>query len=240
MPFHSRRSTRRTSARAWCAALVALVFGCSIASPLAAQAAPVAPSVPPAPVVGGAGEPPMVDLVPAPAGAPTGAAPIAAPPSPAQLTQQILALEEQGLALEARREKVRTLGYRIGKIVCWSVSAIMLFSAFGWYGTANSVEKALRDGRDDEAYDVNGNDKVTKHDEDVARTVARTLAITSLIPIGLGVFTTLMHRRREKERRDLTHDIEDIANKRRGLVRRLSLELSASPANAGLTLGARF
>ena len=150
-------------------------------------------------------------------------APIAAPPSPAQLTQQILALEEQSLALEARRAKIRTLGYRIGKIACWSVSAIFLFSAFGWYGTANGVEKALKEGRDDEAYDVNGNDKVTKHDEEVARTVARTLAITSLIPIGLGVLTTLMHRRREKERRDLGHDLEDIANKRRGLVRRLSL-----------------
>ncbi|HEX6243866.1 MAG TPA: hypothetical protein VFZ61_23285 [Polyangiales bacterium] len=207
---------------------------------MAAQAAPVAPSVPPAPVVGAPGEAPLVDLVPAP-GVPAGVAPpVAASLSPAQLTQQILALEEQSLALEAQRAKVRTLGYRIGKIVCWSVSAIFLFTAFGWYGTANSVEKALKDGRDDEAYDVNGNDKVTKHDEDVARTVARTLAITSLIPIGLGVFTTLMHRRREKERRDLTHDIEDLANKRRGLVRRLSLELSASPANAGLTLGARF
>lgn len=202
----------------------------SLTLPVAAQPA----SVPGEP-------PPLVQLAPpAPAPAPAAAEPIAPAPSPAQLTQQILALEEQSLALEAKRAKIRTLGYRIGKIVCWSVSAISLFSAFGWYTTANGVEKALKDGRDDEAYDVNGNDKVTKHDEDVARTVARTLAITSLIPIGLGVFTTLMHRRREKERRDLTHDLEDIADKRRGLVRRLSLELSAGPANAGLSLGARF
>lgn len=169
-----------------------------------------------------------------------GAAPVAGAPSAAELTKQLLAVEEATLVLEQKRAGIRTLGYRIGKIVCWSASAIFLFSAFGWYGTAQGVEKALKDGRDDEAYDVNGNDKVTKHDEDVARTVARTLAITSLIPIGLGVFTTLMERRRERDKRDLAHQIEDLASKRRGLLRRLDAQLSASQTHATLTLGARF
>jgi hypothetical protein len=102
------------------------------------------------------------------------------------------------------------------------------------------VERALEDGRDDEAYDVNGNDKVTKHDEDVARVVARTLAITSLIPIGLGVFTTLVETRREREKKMLTHSIDDLADKRRGLLRRLDAQLSASHTHAALTLRASF
>jgi hypothetical protein len=156
------------------------------------------------------------------------------------LTKQLLQLEQQSLELEAKRAGVRTLGYRIGKIVCWSASALFLFSAFGWYGTAQSVEKALNDGRDDEAYDVNGNHKVTKHDEDVARTAARTLAVVSVIPIGLGVFTTMMGMRREREKQEYSNQLEDLATKRRSLLRRLDTQLSAGPGHAALQLHLTF
>jgi hypothetical protein len=190
-----------------------------------------------------ASEPPIVPL--APEAVPlTPSAPVqpaaADPLHAAHLTKQLLEIEQQTVQLETKRARVRTLGFRIGKIVSWSASALFLFSAFGWYGTAQSVEKALKDGRDDEAYDVNGNDKVTKHDEDVARTVARTLAITSLIPIGLGVFTTLMGLRREREKAELTNAIEDLSTRRRSLLRRLDTQLSASPSHAAVQLRLTF
>lgn len=211
----------------------ALLLTLAAAAPAAAQSAPQAPAAPPEV----AAEPPMVLLAPAPAApAPAAFDPLQA----AQLTKQLLEIEQKTLQLETQRARVRTLGYRIGKIVSWSASALFLFSAFGWYGTAQSVQKALKDGRDDEAYDVNGNDKVTKHDEDVARIVARTLAITSLIPIGMGVFTTLMGIRREREKANLTDAIEDLSTKRRSLLRRLDTQLSASQNHAALQLRLQF
>lgn len=156
------------------------------------------------------------------------------------LTKELLALEQQTLQLETRRAAVRTTGYRVGKIVSWSASAVFLLTAFSWYGQAQGIEKAIKDGRDDEAYDVNGNDKVTKHDEDVARTVARTMAITSLIPIGLGVFTTIFELRREREKRRLSNEIDDLSVRRRTLLRRLDGQVSASQVHASLSLRMRF
>lgn len=227
MPPSCPRSARWLVSRALLLALALDVLGITRAAPAAAQAAPVVT------------EPPLMQLAP-PSAVPAEAAPPASAPNAAELTRQLLELERETQALELKRAGIKTLGYRIGKIACWSVGAVMLFSAFGWYGTAQSVEKALKDGRDDEAYDVNGNDKVTKHDEDVARIVARTLAITSLIPIGLGVFTTLVETRREREKRMLTHSIDDLADKRRGLLRRLDAQLSASHTHASLQLHVSF
>lgn len=224
---HSSSSRGRgSSLLAFC---TALLVGAS-ASVASAQAAP------------DAAEPPVVplDKAPAPSAPDAPAIDGATASKLSGLTQELLRLEEQTLRLEAARDAVRTTGYRVGKIVCWSVSALVLLNAFSWWGQAQAVEEALKEGRDDEAYDVNGNDKVTKHDEDVARTVARTLAITSLIPIGLGVFTTMFELRRVREKRRLTDQIEDLALRRRTLLRRLSGQLSASQVHAALELQLRF
>jgi hypothetical protein len=207
------------------------LFAFALVAPAQAQVAPEAPP-------SAASEPPLVALELPPPVAPIVS--IHDPLHAAVLTKQLLAIEQQSQELEAKRVGVRTLGYRIGKIVSWSASALFLLTAFSWYGSAESVQQALKDGRDDKAYDVNGNHKVTKHDEDVARVVARTLAVTSLIPIGLGVFTTLMGMRREREKRDYSNALEDLAGKRRSLLRRLDAQLSASQSHAALQLRMTF
>jgi hypothetical protein len=61
-----------------------------------------------------------------------------------------------------------------------------------------------------------------------------------LIPIGLGVFTTLMGMRREREKAELTNAIEDLATKRRSLLRRLDTQLSVSPSHAAVQLRMTF
>lgn len=206
----------------------------------------VGPAAAQAPATEGAA-PPLLPLeaqgqVVVPADSPPSiAAPEAAPMLGVEaLTQKLIALEARTLELEMQRDAIRTRGPRIGKIVSWTMAALFLGSAFSWFGRAQAVDEALKDGRTDKAYDVNGNGKVTQHDEDVARRVARTFAVTSLIPIGLGVFSTLLEVRRNREKHRLTHEIEDIARERRNVLRQLEPQVSAGKGHASLALKLSF
>jgi hypothetical protein len=176
---------------------------------------------------------------------------VAPPPAPASpelarldaanaLTAQLLALEQRTQQLELERSHIRITGPRIGKIVSWVGTALILSSAFSAWGRAETVKEALDDGRDDKAYDTDGDGDVDKQDEKRSRRVARTLLGVSLLPIGAGVFSTLLERKRRREQRALGYALEDIAVKRRALLTQLGVQLNVAPGHAALRLQLAF
>ena len=69
---------------------------------------------------------------------------------------------------------------------------------------------------------------------------ARALLISSLVPIGLGIFCTLLESSRRTQKRTLEYQLEDIASHRRALITRLSTQLAAAPGHAELQMQLRF
>jgi hypothetical protein len=196
--------------------------------------------------------PPLLEAPPSPgaAAAPEAAAP-AAPVTPASpeaarldaarmLGAQLLELEQNTQQLELERSRIRLKGPRIGKIVSWVATALFLSSAFSAWGRAEGVEKALKDGRDDEAYDTNGDGEVDHDDEQRSRRVARTLLGVSVLPIGAGVFATILEVRRRKQQRALGFQLEDLGARRRALLKLLDVQLGAAPGHADLRLRLAF
>jgi hypothetical protein len=194
--------------------------------------------------------PAQIDAPVAPA-SPSAPAPEAAPPAaPASelarldtaraLTTQLLELERRAKEIEEQRARIRTTGLQIGKIVSWVTTAVLLSSATSAWGRAEAIEKALKDGRDDEAYDSDGDGEVDKHDEKRSRRAARTLLGVSLVPIGTGLFTTLLGHKRNSEKRKLGYELEDLASKRRGLLTQLGVQLGIAPGHADLRLRLSF
>lgn len=205
---------------------------CASVNARAQEAAPPAldaPAVPAAPVT-----PPPV--VPAPLASPE----LARLDAAHALTVQLLALEQRAQQLELERSRVRITGPRIGKIVSWSVTALLLSSALSAWGRAESIKEALDDGRDDKAYDSDGDGDVDKHDEKRSRRAARTLLGVSVIPIGLGVFSTLLERNRRRQQRTFGDALEDIAVKRRALLTQLGAQVGLAPGHATLRLQLKF
>lgn len=216
--------------------LVFLLSLVSVAGPAAAQSTP--PGQVPAAAQPVPEQPPLMAVEPPPA--PAQVAPPAAAPDMRELTRQLLELEARTVALEENRAKIRVRGVRIGKIISWTVTALMLTSAFSSFGSAEQIKEAIKDGRDDEIYDSDGDKDVDKDDEQRARRIARGLAISSLIPIGFGVWTSIMHRQRLNQQRDLGYQLEDVALRRRSVLQRMGAELGVSQQHASLQLRLTF
>jgi hypothetical protein len=218
--------------------LVLLLPLTSVVAGAAAQSAPPAqPVVPGQPLV----EPPPL-LAAEPVSAPVAvvAAPSAAAPDVRELTRQLLELEARTAELEQTRAKIRVRGVRIGKIISWTVTALMLTSAFSSFGSAEQIKEAIKDGRDDKIYDKDGDKDVDKDDEQKARRAARALAISSLIPIGLGVWTSIVHRQRLNQQRSLGYQLEDVAVRRRSLLQQMGAAVGVSQQHASLQLSLTF
>lgn len=200
------------------------------------------PLVAPAPSAAQAA-PPTVTLAPSNVTAPpaANAAPLpAAPASVPELTRQLLDLELRTRQLEQDRDRIRVKGPRIGKIVTWTAASFMLLSAVGAWGQAEMVKKAIEKDWTGDAYDTNGNDKVTKADENRQRAIARGWVIGSLIPIGLGTWLTILHRKRLKQIKTHNFQLEDLAVKRRSLLNRLGAEVGVAPTLASVQLKLAF
>lgn len=193
--------------------------------------------------------PPVAAPSPAPEQAPALVAPPPAQPTAPSVdpdlharvqdwTRQLIMLESRAQEIELERSRVRTLGLRIGKGISWGVFGMLALNAFGYFATAESVAEAIDDGRTDKAYDVDGDKDVDRDDEQRARRVSRALIITSLIPLGLGVFTTVLERKRRRKIATLNAELDDITRQRRNVLGRLSQEVSVSGTHA--TLGLRL
>jgi hypothetical protein len=232
-----RRDAPR-AARLWCW-LWSMLLLCATADARAQNApAPPPPTVPEAPPS------------PSTAAAPEAAAPAApaAPTSPEAarldaaraLGAQLLELEQNAQQLELERSRIRLKGPRIGKIVSWVASALFLSSAFSAWGRAEGVDEALKDGRDDEAYDTNGDGEVDQDDEQRSRRMSRALLGASVLPIGAGVFATMLEVRRRKQHRTLGYQLEDLGARRRALLKLLNVQLGAAPGHADLRLRLAF
>jgi hypothetical protein len=196
--------------------------------------------------------PPLLEAPPSPgaAAAPEAAAP-AAPDTPKSaeaarldaartLGAQLLALEQNTQLLELERSRIRLKGPRIGKIVSWVATALVLSSALSAWAQAEAVDEAIKDGRDDEAYDTNSDGEVDQDDEQRSRRVARALLGASVLPIGAGVFATLLEVRRRKQQRALGFQLEDLGARRRALLKLLNVQLGAAPGHADLRLRLAF
>jgi hypothetical protein len=232
LPNFSTHSTTQKSRR--CAALLPLLLVLASAAGAAAQAAPSAGATT-------EGAPaPLLEMKPDAAAQTAQVPALTAEPDVRALTAQLLELEAKTVQLEQARAAIRVKGMRIGKIVSWSVTALMLVSAFSSYAQAEGIKDALKDGRDDKAYDADGDKDVDKDDEQRARRTSRALAITSLIPIGLGVWTSLVYRRRTTQQRDLTYQLEDVSLRRRSLLQRMAADLGVSQQHASLQLRLAF
>lgn len=222
-----------TSFPAW---LCALCVMCAAASARGQDTA--APLAAPAEIPASADTAPTPEAAPAPS---TPASPELARLDAARaLGEQLLELERRAQQIELERSRIRLLGPRIGKIVSWIASAVFLSSAVSAWGRAESVKEALDDGRDDKAYDTDRDGDVDKDDEERSRRVARALVGTSLVPIGLGVFSTLLERKRRRAQRALGYELEDIATKRRALLTQLGVQLGVAPGHAALRLHLAF
>ena len=209
----------------------------------AAQQPPASP--PPASSAAPPVAAPPVAAEPAPASvAPPAAQPAAPSVDPgleARLqdwTRQLLMLESRAQEIELERSRVRTLGLRIGKGISWGMFGMLALNAFGFFATAGEVEEAIDDGRTDKAYDVDGDKDVDRDDEQRARRISRALIITSLIPLGLGIFTTVLERKRRRKIASLNAELDDITRQRRSVLSRLSQDVSVSGTQA--TLGMRL
>jgi hypothetical protein len=174
----------------------------------------------------------------------------AAPPSasvdPALLpriqdwTRQLVELERRAQQIEFERAAIPLIGVRIGKYISWTAFALMATQAFGSWARAQSVDEALDEMRSDPAYDVDGDDDVDRDDERRARRVGRGLAISSLVPLGLGIFSTVLERRRRHKVQTLSSDLDDIRNQRRSVLSRLAQDVNISGTQASLELRLRF
>lgn len=208
-------------------------------------AAPTPAPAPSAPVVhGGIVVPPGVAEQ-----APPGAAPSAGvsvdPALMARVqdwTRQLVSLEQRAQAIEIERAGVRTLGYRIGKYISWTAFGVLVFAAMLNSGSAASIDDELDDDGacTDLTWDEDGDGDVDRDDEKQARRRARAYVISSLIPLGLGLFTTIMVRKREKRIRTLNADLDDVTRARRSVLERLSADVAVSGTHAKLGLRLSF
>lgn len=205
-----RRNVPQTTQRHLIAGLMALAFG--LLEPRAtarAQAAGAAPASAPPGLAPPTAPYDFTGSVP-PYGGPSSAQPEGAQavplPDPASahatwvhtLAAQLVALEQQARQLELARADIRQLGYRIGKYISWTAFGVLATNALSYFARAEATKEALDDGRTDKAYDIDGDGDVDKADERRARRVSRSLMIGSLLPLGLGVWTTVLGRQRAR------------------------------------------
>jgi hypothetical protein len=156
------------------------------------------------------------------------------------LTRDLVALEQHAQQLELAREAVPVVGVRIGKAVSWTVAGVLLFTALGQVGSAEQIKEAREDGRNDKAYDRDDDGDVDRHDELKARRVARALTLASIVPIGLGVFSTIVYRQRLRKIRGLSQQLIEVNDRRRSLIQRLGYEVGVSAGQASLGVKLSF
>jgi hypothetical protein len=156
------------------------------------------------------------------------------------LTREVIGLEQRARAIEAERAAIRQTGFRIGKYISWAVFGVLASTALSQWGRAESVSEAIDDGRTDKAYDVDGDGDVDHDDEQRARRIARGLLISSLVPLGLGVYTTVIGRMRGRAVNRLSRDLDDLRDKRRSVIDRLGVEVGVSGSQAALKLRLTF
>lgn len=227
-------------------AFASLLLACLHAAPTAAQAP--APTVAPPPLAAPT-EPqtyvappegaPVVAPPPAPS-LPPSAAPMRDPAAPVALTRELLYLEERTRELQIERSQVRTTGVRVGRAISWGAAGFLLTAALLASGSAEQAKEAYEEGKTDDAYDTNDDGVVDGDDERHSRRVARGLLAASIVPIGLGIFTSILYRRRIRRLRELGAEIDQLGERRRLAVQRLGFELGVSPGQAALDLKLRF
>jgi hypothetical protein len=203
---------------------------------------PPAPSAPGPTVEGGIVVPPGVGVQTAPP--PAASAGVSVDPMVLvrvqDWTRQLVSLEQRAQALEVERSGVRTVGYRVGKYISWTAFGVLAGSAFGQWGSAEGIKEAIKDGRNDPVYDRDGDKDTDRDDEQRARRAARGLILGSLVPLGVGIFTTIMLRKRERRIRAINADLDDITRARRTVLERLAADASVSGSQARLDLRLSF
>jgi len=227
----ARGSRRRAARLAVClSSFVLAVSSVAHAQPVP----PVAPSPPP-----GATDAPVAFDAPVAPTAPT-------LPDPAALeraqgfTRQLVELEARARQLEDERGRIRTRGLRVGKYISWAAFGVLAFGALAAAGSAAGVDEAIEDGRTDKAYDTDGDGDVDRDDERHSRRIARGMMISSVIPLGLGVFTTVLGRMRARHIRTLDAQLTDIRDRRRSVIDRLGYDLGVTRTQASLRLHVSF
>lgn len=201
----------------------------------AAQAQPAPTSTPPA----RAEEPVSFETAgnAAPAAAPSVAPPATDAMARAQATtQKLLELEARAKQLEQERSKVRFIGLRVGKYVSWTAFGVLLGGALSAWGNANLVQEALDDKRTDKAYDTDGDGDVDRADKRHSQRIARALIGVSIVPLGTGIFSTVLDRMRQRKVRQIDAELTDLRDRRRGFLDRLGVDLGLTRREASLRL----
>ena len=207
----------------------------------AARAAPPVPADPitfPAPAA--PPSPPAAPVAPPATAATAPAAPPQGTSNIRDLTEQLVALERQAQQLEQARADIRHRGMRIGKYISWAAFGVLASQSLTFLSRAELTKEAREDGRSDKAYDVDGDGDVDVHDERRARRIARGLLLGSLVPLGLGVYTTVMGRMRARRDRQLAAELDDVRGRRRRLIDRLAYDLGVSGTHAAVSLRLTF
>ena len=105
----------------------------------------------------------------------------------------------------------------------------MLVSAIIAFTEAQDLKRDIEDSYYEDA---------DRDEEQRARRIARGLTLGALIPMGVGVFTTILLRHRMVEKRRLDREITELERTRRDVVERLRaiVELDAQHAAVGLNV----
>jgi hypothetical protein len=93
---------------------------------------------------------------------------------------------------------------------------------------------------DDDYCDVSNNGLVTQHDEDLARTMARTFGAISIIGTGVGITGAVFLMKRLAERRQFTPELQELKVRRGQLLQQLRYGGGYSNNTFRLTLSASF
>lgn len=131
-------------------------------------------------------------------------------------------------------------GLVIAKRITWTAGALMMLSALGSFASAEQIKDALKREKAQSVYDPLTDKDYDDDDETRQRRIGRAMFITGLIPIGLAVWTTVLHAKRTKQQRLLGYQLEDVAQKRRSVLQRLGAEVGVAPSLASVRLKLAF
>lgn len=139
--------------------------------------------------------------------------------------------------VEVQRSKIRFSGPELGRCISYTVMGAMWLGAIVAASTAGGIEDGLRNGDiDSDLDDTDGDGDVDQDDVKHTRRVGRVLAATSILPLGLGIFSSVLYHLRLNESRRLGQKLEQLSQRRRSLIDQLGATLDVGASHASLQI----
>lgn len=153
-----------------------------------------------------------------------------------ELTLRSAEAEREIENLTARRNQIRLVGLAYARAVTWGLASAFALGSLATFGSAQSVERDLSDGKRASGNDTDRDGDVDADDERHSRSMSRTMGGVSLIMATGGVLSSVFYRKQLREQQALDTEIQTWRNQEKRSIFELDYELRASRREARLAL----